>query len=287
MATSYLLAVMNRRTKVTRLVPFQDIFPRLQWTAPSVSPSKQGTAPPEDKIPSSSYTTPTIPRLSVFSGAPKRRKKSDKKEESFLVSDLVHDAAGMVAFNSNEEDVNLNALMILPQDASLNLTIGEDIRPSPNLETKFAQDLYNWDEVVPPDTVIAAFFPMADTLIGSKSIDHQIWKRTNRFSLFFMAVLEKSLRSKKYSLDDLGLRIANFLSIHYLCHLFDLKDRPMRPRGEKMASLEIRKIILKKIHRVFLFVTEMLPEEVPPVAAKYLIEEFTEVSEFSDKKRYF
>ena len=86
----------------------------------------------DEKIESKPNTSGT-PRMSVFSGALKRRKKENKKEESFH-AEMAGDAAGLVAFTENDSDIKLDTLMAPAKSNEFDLKIGADIRPVPDVE---------------------------------------------------------------------------------------------------------------------------------------------------------
>ena len=121
----------------------------MRWQAPVTrsDPDRDSvTSTREDeKANNNKPSTSGTPRMSVFSAALKRRKKEDKKEESFH-AEMAGDAAEMVAFTDNDAHVNLDGLMTRPAKSNeVDLEIGADIRPTPNLEvfSRWCQEF--WD----------------------------------------------------------------------------------------------------------------------------------------------
>ncbi|OQV21757.1 hypothetical protein BV898_04334 [Hypsibius exemplaris] len=261
MAHGYMLGVMDRITREVRLVPFADVFPRMAWSAPPGSSDRDTVTPPRDSSSSSMLTTPSssgTPRMSTFSSAPKKRKRNDQKNESFSV-EMSGDAAAMLAFTENDAHVDMDALMMQPKDADINLKIGEEIRPHPNLEAKTPKELYDWEKILPPDDIVAAFFgTVLDELQEATVAIVAQWKKSNRFALCFTSFMDKMIRSKKQ--EEGAMKIVLMLFVNYLCHMLDHRDKPMKKDA-------------------------ILPAGVPEAAAKYFIEEFTDQHELSAAKR--
>ncbi|GAV09368.1 hypothetical protein RvY_18920 [Ramazzottius varieornatus] len=276
--TRYMLAVWHKNKKEIRLTSFADVFPRLSWKSSIFQPAKPGspsrTSTPDSDDPLEATPEPAARgkkgaamTVSDFQSAQKKKRRTIKKEEADKGTETAAMAvpAGLLDFGEEASAEDVEQMLTKPENADLNLSIGEEMRPPGlNVDATDASELYDWPSFDRSfDEVLEGYRPMAKQLLDNGKTLLKVAKGTPRWTVFFTHELKREMRrvpEKDEEEAQLIRRVATLLFVEQiLTMLIDVKHA--------------------------MFPNEMFREGTPPVAVEYCLENFTQAPQFMPKKR--